>query len=67
MKDAQATGEAFSTQQRTSSTSKHETYSFFVGHFCPPGSGSGPRRSKPTQQQHCFTTYKIVLHITEER
>jgi hypothetical protein len=40
---AQATGEAFSHQKRTSSTSKHENYilfSIFVYHFCPPGSGS---------------------------
>jgi hypothetical protein len=43
IKDAQATGEAFSLQKRTSSTSKHENsllFSIFVGHFCPPGSGS---------------------------
>ncbi len=37
------TGEAFSHQMRTSSTSKHEiselTY-VFVGQFCPPGSGT---------------------------
>jgi hypothetical protein len=33
----QATGEAFSPQKRTSSTSKNE---MFVGHFCPPGFGS---------------------------
>jgi hypothetical protein len=44
IKDVQATGEAFSPQKRTSSTSKHENsvlFSIFVGHFCPPGSGSG--------------------------
>jgi hypothetical protein len=44
IKDAQATGEAFSPQKRTSSTSKHENsvlFSTFVGNFCPPGSGSG--------------------------
>ncbi len=38
-KDAQATGEAFSPQMRTStSTSKHENsllFSIVVGHFCP--------------------------------
>ncbi len=37
------TKEAFSSQKRTSSTSKHEIsllFSTFVGHFCPPGSGS---------------------------
>jgi hypothetical protein len=44
IKDAQAAGEAFSPQKRTFSNSKHEMYllfSFFVGHFCPPESGSG--------------------------
>jgi hypothetical protein len=44
MKDTQATGEAFSPQKRTSSTSKHENsvlFSIFAGQFCPPGSGSG--------------------------
>jgi hypothetical protein len=44
MKDTQATGEAFSSQKRTSSTSKDEKsvlFLFFLGHFCPPGSGSG--------------------------
>jgi hypothetical protein len=43
IKDAQATGEAFSPQKRTSSTSKHENsllFSIFVGHVCPPGSGT---------------------------
>jgi hypothetical protein len=35
---------AFSSQKRPSNTSKHELFkkiSTFVGHFCPPGSGSG--------------------------
>ncbi len=43
MKHAQATEEAFSPQKRKSSTSKHKNsvlFSIFVGHFCPPGSGS---------------------------
>jgi hypothetical protein len=43
IKDTQATEEAFSPQKRTSSTSKHENsllFSIFVGHFCPPGTGS---------------------------
>jgi hypothetical protein len=43
IKDVQATGEASSPQKKTSSTSKHENslfFSIFVGHFCPPGSGS---------------------------
>jgi hypothetical protein len=38
-------GAAFSPQKKTSSTFKHEiSYLFpiFLGHFCPPGSGSGP-------------------------
>ena len=38
LKDAQATGEAFSPQKRTSSTSKHENsvlFSIFVGKFLP--------------------------------
>jgi hypothetical protein len=38
LKDVQATGEAFSPQKRTSSTSKDEIYLLFyifVGHFCP--------------------------------
>jgi hypothetical protein len=42
IKDDQATGEAFSPQKRTSSNSKLEIsllFSFFVGHFCPIGSG----------------------------
>ncbi len=37
----QATVEAFSPQNRTSSTSKNKIYklfSMFMGHFCPPGS-----------------------------
>jgi hypothetical protein len=38
--------EASSSQNRPSNTSKHEHeheqfFSTFVGHFCPPGSGSG--------------------------
>jgi hypothetical protein len=44
MKNAQATGETYSPQKRTSSTSKDENsvlFSIFLGHFCPPGSGSG--------------------------
>jgi hypothetical protein len=44
IKDSQATGEAFSPQKRTSSTSKDENsvlFLIFWGRFCPPGSGSG--------------------------
>ncbi len=43
LKDVQVTEEAFSSQKRPSNTSKHELlnkFSTFVGHFCPPGSGS---------------------------
>jgi hypothetical protein len=39
----QDTGEAFSPQRRTYSTSNNEIYQLFsmlVGHFCPSGSGS---------------------------
>jgi len=42
MQNFQAAGEAFSPPKRSSSSSKHEISSifpFFVGHFCPPGSG----------------------------
>jgi hypothetical protein len=37
----QATEEAFSSQKRTYSTSKHEICLTIVGKFCPPGSGYG--------------------------
>ncbi len=43
IKDAQATGKAFSPQKRSSRTSTHENsllFPIFVGHFYPPGSGS---------------------------
>jgi hypothetical protein len=39
--DAQATGEAFNPQKRTSSTTNQKNsqiFSIFVGHFCPPTS-----------------------------
>jgi hypothetical protein len=53
MKDAQATGEAFSPQKRTSSTSKHDTYSFLLV-------------QTQTAKTNATTLlyYKIVLHIT---
>ncbi len=44
MKAVKATGEAFSPQKRTFSTSKNEIFqlfSIFIGHFCPTGSGFG--------------------------
>jgi hypothetical protein len=44
IKNVQVTEKAFRSQKRPSNTSKHELikkFSTFVGHFCPPGSGSG--------------------------
>ncbi len=42
IKNVQVTEEAFSSQTRTSNTSKHGIFFLlFMGHFCPPGSGSG--------------------------
>ncbi len=44
IKGVQVKKEAFSSQKRTSSTSKHDiskVFSTFVHHFCPPGSESG--------------------------
>ncbi len=46
IKNVQVTEEAYSSQMRPSNTSKREflkKISTFVGHFCPPGSGSGSR------------------------
>ncbi len=43
LKNVQVTEEAFSSQKRPFNTSKHELKKncfTFVGHFCPPGSGS---------------------------
>jgi hypothetical protein len=45
-KYVQVTEEAFSSQKRPPNTSKHDLlqkFSTLVGHFCPPGSGSGFR------------------------
>ncbi len=42
-KNVQVKEEALSSQKRPSNISKHELLKFlttFVGHFCPPGSGS---------------------------
>ncbi len=65
IKDVQATGETFSTQKRTSSTSKHEFFkllSNFVGHFCPLGSGSSDlieSGSNPDlDPKHCREGYR---------
>jgi hypothetical protein len=48
VKDALSTGEAFSSQKRTPSTSKREhslLFFIFVGNFYPPGFGSGSSNS----------------------
>jgi hypothetical protein len=47
LKNAQATGESFSPQKRTSSTSTMKIlyFSICVGNFYLPGSGSGSRNS----------------------
>jgi hypothetical protein len=43
IKNVQVKEEAFSSQRKPSNTSKHDFKKkfTFVGHFCPPGSGSG--------------------------
>ncbi len=46
LKYVQVTEEALSSQKRPPNTSKHEllqTFFYFCGSFCPPGSGSGFR------------------------
>ncbi len=64
MKHVQATGEAFSPQKRTSSTSKYKIpfpLSNFVCQFCSPGSGSS------WWQNHCgsgsTTPQKFLSHF----
>jgi hypothetical protein len=62
MKDVQATGEAFSPQNRTSSTSKHEIsslFSNFVGNFSPPGSGS----SRPNPDLQHWKTISLLKNV----
>ncbi len=64
LNNAQATGEAFSPQKSTSSTSKHELSSFFSifeCHFCPPVSGSGSRGS--IESGSGSTTLRYTLHF----
>jgi hypothetical protein len=59
-KAVQETGEAFSSQKRTSSTSKDEIYklfTIFLGPFCPPGSGSELRIR--IQEGFGFVKYKL--------
>jgi hypothetical protein len=49
-------------QKRTSSTSKHEKsllFSISVGHFCPPGSGSGSSSSNYCRSRSGFTTLDL--------
>ncbi len=62
---------SLSSQKRPSNTSKHELLSFFptfVGHFCPPGSGSGstdPIESGSNQDpdsQPWYRQYHTVLY-----
>ncbi len=50
MMDVQATGEAFSPQNRTSNNSISSLLFYSVGHCCPPGSGSSRPRADPDPQ-----------------
>ncbi len=62
----QATGEVFSPQKRTSSTSKKRTlltFSMFVGHFCPPGSGYNPY----PDPQHCLSSSSKQIEALQYR
>jgi hypothetical protein len=68
IKDVQVIEEAFSSQKRPSNTSKHELLNFFfafVGHFCPPGSGStdpiesGSATLRKRKTKVVFTDLKI--------
>ncbi len=45
----QVTNEAFSSHKKTSSTSKHEIFFYFCGHFCPP--------RKKNLDSYCFVTF----------
>jgi hypothetical protein len=59
--------EAFSSQKRPSNTSKHELvkkFPTFVGHFCPPGSGSGsndPIKSGSNPDPDPQPCFKVLL------
>jgi hypothetical protein len=56
LKDIPTTVESFSPQNRTSSALKNEIYyffSFFMGHFCPAGSGSGSTALTASLQVLC--------------
>jgi hypothetical protein len=57
MKDVQATGEAFSPQKRTSSTSKHEISSLFFYICGPPGPDLDP---DPSGQNQCGSGSKTL-------
>jgi hypothetical protein len=66
LKGVQAKEEAFSPQQRTSSTSKneiHELFSTFVGQLCPPGSGSRDRTYSESIRIHNIAWSKMPLNI----
>jgi hypothetical protein len=61
MKDVQAKREAFSHQERISSTSKHEIsslFSIFAGHFAVLD-------PDPTDQNYCGSM-QIRIHITDQ-
>ncbi len=66
MKYAKATGEALSPQEKTSSTSKNETnyqsFSIFVGHFCPPGP-TDPGTPLNPDPQHCFPYIRLLFQF----
>ncbi len=55
----QATGEAFSPQREHPALQKikYINFFYFVGHFCPPGSGSNP--DPDPVPQHCNQVYQV--------
>jgi hypothetical protein len=67
MKDAQATGEVFSPQLRTSCTSNQEISSTIVGNFFPHGSGFhiAKRDPDPADRNLC-ESMRIRIHITAQ-
>jgi hypothetical protein len=70
MKDVQATGEAFGPQKRKSSTYPYNFYTLFifVGHLCPPGSGSAlPIRIQISGSSRLKSMRIWILHNTEKK
>jgi hypothetical protein len=57
-KDVQASGEAFSCQNRTFSTSKMKILHFFLDHFCPLGAGTG---SRATRLEYTSVIYRCLV------